>query len=172
MGQLAFLVIMGGLVAVARRYVNLGIGVPGHTGVLWMFLLVYGRGQVNRHGAGALIGISAALWGVPLGLKQTLAYNALLYTSVGVAADMVAAIPAVRLWSPLGGLLAGAIAHSAKYGFILVHAKALALPKKFLLVGVLESFGLHLAFGALGGLAAGVVLWMMARRGRREEQRE
>ena len=48
------------------------------------------------------------------------------------------------------------------------HAKVLALTKKFLLVGVLKSFTLHLLFGALGGLAAGTILWLAVRSERGE----
>ena len=157
--QAAFVLVAGALVALSRRYFDLHIGVPGHTGLLWMFLLVYSRGLVDRPGAGVLIGVSAALWLEPLGAKHTLPYNLLLHASVGSVVDVMARAPFVRLATPAGGLLAGAFAHAGKYGFILAHAKVLALPKNFLLIGVLESFGLHLLFGAVGGLAAGLVIW-------------
>ena len=163
-GQVAFVIIVGGLIAVSRKYFDLHIGVPGHTGILWMFLLVYGRGLMKRPGAGILMGASAALWLELLGVKQTLPYNLLLLVSVGSIVDVVAAAPRIPLSHPLGGLLAGASAHAGKYGFILVHAKVLALPKSFLLVGVMWSFALHLVFGALGGLVAGTVLWLAMRR--------
>ena len=109
------------------------------------------------------MGASAAVWLEMLGVKQTLPYNLLLFVSVGSIVDVMAGVARLRLSHPLGGLLAGSTAHAGKYGFILVHAKALALPKKFLLVGVVESFGLHLLFGALGGLAAGAILWWAVR---------
>lgn len=129
-----------------------------------MFLLIYARGRAEQPLAGAVTGASAALWGGALGFKETLPYNLLLYSTVGAVADAVAFLPGLRLSTPLGGLLAGTVAHAAKYGFILVHATALGLSKRFLLVGVLESFGYHLAFGAIGGLAAGLTLWAVRRR--------
>ena len=109
------------------------------------------------------MGASAAVWLETLGVKQTLPYNLLLHVTVGSIVDAVAVSTRLRPSTPLGGVLAGATAHAGKYGFILVHAKALGLPKKFLLVGVLESFALHLLFGALGGLAAGTILWLAMR---------
>ncbi len=109
------------------------------------------------------MGIAAAFWGESLGFKHTLPYNLLLYTSAGVVVDTMAAIPGFRLSHPLGGLIAGATSHAAKYGFIVVHAKALALPKTFLLVGLVKAFVYHLAFGALGGVVAGLLLWAILR---------
>lgn len=44
-----------------------------------------------------------------------------------------------------------------------MHAKALALPKKFLLMGIVKAFAYHLAFGAIGGVMAGLLLWAMLR---------
>ena len=165
--QVAFVLIVGGLIAVSRRYFDLHIGVPGHTGILWMFLLVYGRGLMERPGTGILMGVSAGLWLELLGVKQTLPYNVLLHASVGSIMDVMAGTTYLRLSHPLGGLLAGATAHAGKYGFILVHAKVLALSKKFLLIGVFKSFALHLVFGALGGVAAGTVLWLALRHSER-----
>ena len=168
--QVAFVVIVGGLIAVARKYFDLHIGVPGHTGLPWMFFLVYGRGLMDRPGAGVFMGASAAAWLELLGVNQTLPYNLLLYVSVGSIVDVMAGAAHLGLSHPLGGLLAGATAHAGKYGFILVHAKVLALTKPFLLVGVLESFALHLLFGALGGLAAGTILWLAVRSERRDRE--
>ena len=108
------------------------------------------------------MGASAAAWLELLGVKQPFPYNLLLFVSVGSILDAFAAAH-LRLTHPLGGLIAGATAHAGKYAFILVHPKVLALTKKFLLVGVIESFALHLLFGALGGLAAGTVLWLALR---------
>ena len=103
-------------------------------------------------------------------MKQTLPYNLLLYVSVGSIVDVMAGTAHLRLSHPLGGLLVGATAHAGKYGFILVHAKVLALTKIFLLVGVLESFALHLLFGAVGGLGAGTILWLAVRSERRDRK--
>ena len=166
--QVTFVVIVGGLIAVARRYFDLHIGVPGHTGLPWMFFLVYGRGLMDRPGAAVFMGASAAAWLGLFGVEKTLAYNLLLYVSVGSIVDVAAGSARHRLSHPLAGLVAGATAHAGKYGFAIAHAKVLGLTKRFLLVGVLESFGLHLLFGAIGGLAAGTVLWLAARSDRGE----
>ncbi len=162
--QVLFLVMVGGLVAVARRYGGLHLGIPGHTGLLWMFLLVAGRAAVRRDGAGVLIGISAALWGETMGLKHSLPYNMMLYAIPGLGLDMAVRAFRMNLANPLTGMVGGAMAHGAKFLFILGYASGLDLPKQFLIVGKATAFGSHLMFGAAGGLLAGAALWLASRR--------
>ena len=154
---------VGGLAAVSRRYFDLHIGVPGHTGLLWMLILVAGRARAGRDGSAALMGVATALWGIPLGLGHGLGYNLAMYGLVGAVLDVVARMPWVRLEHPVGGLVAGAVAHAAKFGFILAYALNAGIAKNFLALGLLTGFGSHLLFGALGGLAAGLLLWKRTR---------
>jgi hypothetical protein len=163
--QLLFLVFMGALIATSRRYFDLHMAIPGHTGILWMFLLVTGRAVVKRDGAGVMMGASAALWGEGLGLGHSLHYNLALYSATGLALDILVRTSHVDLAHPLAGLIGGITAHGAKFLFMLIYALGLELPKHFLVVGALTSFGSHLLFGALGGLLAGLALWLASRGG-------
>lgn len=162
--QLLFLVFMGGLVALSRRYFGLHLGIPGHTGLLWMFLMVTGRAVVRRDGAGVVMGASTALWGVAIGLNHSLHYNLALYSLTGLGLDLAVRAFRLELGHPLMALVAGAAAHLAKFLFILGYAVGLALPQQFLVVGVGRALGYHLLFGAAGGLLAGLTLWLVSRR--------
>ena len=84
-------------------------------------------------------------------------------------ADPAVALPRVRPAHPLGGLLVGAWAHTAKYVFILVHAYTGGVAKNFVVFGFLESLGLHLAFGAVGGLLGGLLAAAWLRPGWRKK---
>lgn len=156
--QVLFLVFVGGMVAASRRYVDLHLGVPGHTGVLWMFLMVLGYGAVKRPGAGLVMGCSAALWGEVFGLSHGLPYNLLLYGAPGLTMDVAARLFRSDLAHPLASTVAGAAAHSAKYLFVVAYAMALGLPANLLTMGIARGLGYHVLFGAVGGLLGGLAL--------------
>lgn len=158
--QILFLVFMGGLIAATRKYLDLSLGIPGHTGLLWMFLMVIGCGTVRRSGSGLAMGASTALWVQAFGTHDSLAYSLLLYSGVGLSMDVVIKAFHMDLAYPLAGLVAGAVGHGAKYLFIVAYATTYALPKHFLVVGIMTSLGYHVLFGVIGGLLGGMVLWM------------
>ncbi len=160
------LVFLGALVAFSRRYLDLHLGIPGHTGFLWLFFLVLGRGLVRRTGSGLLIGASAGLWGMTMGpQKEGLLSVLLLDLLVAGAVDAGTRLldggharDMSRLAHPLGGLAVGGLAHGAKYVFRLAWPAATGAGRRLTLFGVLPALGSHLLFGALGGLAAALVL--------------
>lgn len=137
---------------------DLSLGIPGNTGILWLGLLVSGRLIVKRNGAALAMGASTALWGIPLGLDNSLTYNLAIYGLVGGALDLLVKIPAVHLDHPLGAALCGGLAHLTKLGFITAYAMSFGLYRNFLELGMFTSAGLHFVFGALGGLAAVVAI--------------
>lgn len=155
---------MGGAIALTRRYAGLHLGVPGHTGLLWMLLLVGSRALVRRDGAATLVGASTALWSVPLGIGQGLPYNLALYATAGLALDILVRVFRLNLAHPVGGSLGGALAHAAKFGFTLGYSSLFGVLKHFSVVGALTALEYHLLFGAAGGLAAGLALWKGAKK--------
>ncbi len=111
-----------GLVAVlAKRYLDFHLGIPGHAGVGWIAVLISGRLVNDRAGMATVAGLSMGLWGVPLGLGHSLAYNTVLYGMAGTLLDsgVMLRLSLHRVW---GATVAGVIVHVAKYGFVIANA--------------------------------------------------
>jgi hypothetical protein len=157
--QILFLVGMGA-VAVLMKNITFPLGIPGHSGVLWLGTLVAGRALVRRDGAGLLMGASMALWAIPIGSNKAFAYNLGLYAATGLTLDMVAKLPRISIRHPLGAIFCGMMAHTVKFGFVAVPALVGGVTKKFMLVGPVESGLLHLAFGAAAGLLGWGAYWV------------
>lgn len=167
------LVFLGALVAFSRRYLDFHLGIPGHTGFLWLFFLVLGRGLVRRNGSGLFVGASAGVWGTAMGwekdgLLSVLLIDLLVAGAVDVGARLLDgghARSMTRLAHPLGGLAVGGLAHGVKYAVRLGWTSATGTGIRFALFGALPALGSHILFGALGGLAAALVLRRWGPRG-------
>jgi len=157
--QVLFLLGMGALATYAKS-ISLPLGIPGHSAVLWLGVLVAGRTLVNKNGAATLMGASMALWVIPMSgwrmpdgfATNGIFYNMGLYGLTGLALDLSARIPRMNIRHWFGALLCGMLAHMAKFGFIMLTTYFNPITRHFVLFGVLKSFGLHVLFGALAGL--------------------
>jgi hypothetical protein len=155
--QILFLLGMGALATFAKS-ISLPLGIPGHSAVLWLGVMVAGRTLVNKNGAGTLMGASVALWAIPMsGLPEAVSSagffdNLALYGLTGLALDLSARIPRVNIRHWSGALLCGTLAHMVKFGFKMAITLFSPVVRHFLLVGVLKSLGLHILFGAMAGL--------------------
>lgn len=154
--QIMLLIGIGALSAFLKK-ISPGLGIPGSSAILWLSPLVAGRILVRKDGAGVLAGACVALWGVPFGLNHGLAYNIGLYGGSGLAIDLITRVPLINIRNPFGAIICGIFAHLVKFGFILVTTITSPVARVFELVGVAQSFGLHIAFGAAAGLAAWIV---------------
>jgi hypothetical protein len=154
--QILFLLGMGGVAAWAKS-LSPGIGIPGSSGILWVTPLVIGRLAVQKRGAGILLGVSTALWGVPFGVHNALFYNLFLYGITGLALDLAAVLPFVNIRNPFGAVFCGLFAHLIKFGFISEAALLTGVSKNFILFGLAKAGILHVVFGALAGLAAWLI---------------
>jgi hypothetical protein len=151
--QVLFLLGMGALASFGKS-LSPGLGIPGSSAPLWLAPLILGRTAVRRDGAGVLMGLSVALWGLPMGLNNGISHNLWLYGLTGFALDIAARLPKVLITTWLGALICGVIAHLVKFGFILSASVFSPTTKHFLLVGTLQSLSLHIVFGAISGLVA------------------
>ncbi len=162
--QVLCLIGIGAVAAVAKN-ASLPLGIPGHSAILWLTPLVAGRALIKRDGAGTLMGVSVALWGIPIGLGggvfHGFLHNLGLYGFTGLALDLSARLPHVNIRNPFGAIFCGAVAHMIKFAFIVTSALTSSVTTHFLLVGFLKSAGLHLAFGA----AAGLIGWLVYKGG-------
>jgi hypothetical protein len=145
-------------VALAKRYLDFHLGVPGHSGLFWVAVLLAGASR-GRAGTGVAAGAAVGLWGIPAGLGHSAGYNMALYASAGAALD------AMRLarWMPVerlaGAVVAGTAMHLAKLAFIVMYASATGLVKHIHLLGLAPTAFNHVLFGA----GAGVLAWAALR---------
>lgn len=147
----------GLVAALAKRYLDFHLGIPGHAGVGWIAVLVSGRLINGRVGMATVAGLSMGLWGVPVGLGHSLTYNMMLYGMAGALLDSgtMVRLPLHRAW---GAALAGIIVHVAKFGVIIGNAWVSGILRRVEVYGFMRAFGNHIVFGALGGLL-GWALW-------------
>ncbi len=152
---------IGFVAALAKRYLDFSLGIPGHAGVGWIAVLVLGRIVNPRRGMATLAGISMGFWGIPIGLDHSVAYNTLLYGVSAGLLDMpvVARLPLRRPW---GAAVAGIIVHLGKYAFVFINAWVSGIVRRVVVYGLAAALGNHILFGALGGLLG----WTVWRSGR------
>lgn len=148
---------IGLVAALAKRYLDFSLGIPGHAGVGWIAALVLGRIINPRRGMATLAGISMGLWGIPIGLDHTVAYNTLLY---GVSAGMldmplVTRLPLRRPW---GAATAGIVVHLGKFAFVFINVWVSGIVRRVVVYGLASALGNHLIFGAIGGVL-GWTVW-------------
>ena len=111
------LVLVGlGAAAAALKRVEPGLGIPGSSAPLWLPPLVFSRTVVNRQGTASVVGISMALWGIPLGLNHELSYNLGLHGGTGIAIDLIGSLPWVKVTSLFGAILSGTFGHMSNSG--------------------------------------------------------
>lgn len=144
-------VLTGLLAALAKRYVDFSLGIPGHAGVGWIGVLIAGRLGNPRFGMATIAGLSMGVWGIPVGLNHSLVYNGVLYGAAGVLLDssVMLRLPLRRFW---GAAIAGVIVHVVKFGYIFANAWIADMIRNVEVYGLLRSLANHVVFGALGGL--------------------
>jgi len=162
--ELLLLGLLSSLIVVANVALHLPLKLPGHSGIVWMALLVIARIIVARPGAeataGAFSGGLAALLGVgDLGALVTF----LSYASAGVGVEIAARLLPRR--GALGCAAMGAAGNLAKLGTKLAIHLALDVPAGFVLLGAALPAATHLAFGLAGGFLGHLAIVALRRAG-------
>lgn len=150
--DLVLAALVGLAAALAKRYLDFHLGLPGHAGVGWIAALVGGALVNPRRGMTMAAGLSMAVWGVPFGLGHTLGYNAALYGSAAgvLEAALLLRLPVARWW---GAAAAGAAVHVSKYAFVVGRAWVSGIIRNFEIYGVMAALRNHVIFGVAGGVA-------------------
>lgn len=162
--QLLLLAILGALIVAGHVALRLPLKLPGHSGLVWMALLVIARHVVPRTGAAStaalIAGVLASFTGV--GDHGPLA-TILSFLVAGAAVDVVFAIV------PDGGARAAGIAglagNLAKHGVKILLELWIGIPTGFVVLGRLVPIGTHAVFGLLGGLLGHLVVEALRRGG-------
>jgi hypothetical protein len=162
--DLSLAVLIGLVGALAKKYLDFRLGIPGHAGVGWIAVLISGRLVNRRPGMAAVAGVAMGLWSVPVGLGHSLGYNVALYGSVAALLDLpgLRRLPGSGL---VGAMTAGVLVHVAKFVFVLVNVWLSATVRSVELYGLSSALVNHVAFGAAGGLL-GYGLWRTGRAAR------
>lgn len=163
--ELIGLSLLGVLAVVLHASVNLALKLPGHQGLAWMALLMFGRTlSADRHAAttvalGAAFTASLPLWGfhgMGMGLN---------YLLTGLLVDTLYRVFRQPGATALG--LIAALAHIAKPLWKWAAVNGLGLSFGSITAGVGFSLFTHFSFGLVGGIAgalAGKALQQRLRR--------
>jgi hypothetical protein len=156
--ELLLLGMFAALIVAANLALRFPIKVPGHSGLVWMALLVVARCVVPRAGAGAAVGLLSGLLAAFLGMGDKGALDTFLsYMAPGVGVDLVAALPG-RPEGALRCAAAGAVGHLAKLGVKIALALWIGIPTGFIFVGQAYPAVTYAAFGLAGGYLGWLVL--------------
>jgi ABC-type cobalt transport system, permease component len=163
--QLLLLGLLSALVVVAKISLRLPLGLPGHSGVFWMAIVVVAAGLVPKRGAASLVGLTSGVLAAFLGLGDFGPLDTFLsYLAIGVGVDLALML----LGSPMNlvvAVLAGVFGHLGKFLVKWALATVLGAPAGFVALGLAWSLAGYLIFGALGGLLGGLTLRALRRAG-------
>jgi hypothetical protein len=161
--ELLVLALFGALVVISNAVLRLPVKLPGHSGVVWMAVLVTARGVVPKIGAAATVGLLSGLLAAFLGVGDKGGLDTIgSYTAAGAAVDLVVAcLPASALTSAIAGL-AGNL---AKLGAKVLLELWIGIPTGFLVGGRTFPAATHTVFGLAGGYLGYLVLGSLRRAG-------
>ena len=161
--ELLVLALFAALVVAGNVALRLPVKLPGHSGVVWMAVLVTARGIVPKLGAAATVGLLSGLLAAFMGVGDKGGLDTLVsYAAAGAAVDLVVAIaPASALTSAVAGL-AGNL---AKLGMKVLLELWIGIPTGFLVVGRSYPAATHAVFGLAGGYLGHLVLGSLRRAG-------
>ena len=162
--ELTTIALIAVMVLIAKTVLRMPIKLPGHSGVLWIALLLIGRFIVRRPGAATAMGL---IGGTLIALFQPsdagLLFSVAKYVLPGLVLDVLAPLFGARFDLFMPAIVSGATAHASKVAVDLVQGCVAGLRGAFLLAGTTAALVFHIAFGALGGLVAVLVLRMLIR---------
>ncbi len=163
--QLILLALFSTLVMLSKIALRLPLGLPGHSGIFWMALIVVASQVVPKRGAASLVGLFSGLLAAFFGLGDFGFLDTFFsYLIIGVATDLALLL----LGSPenlLAAGLIGALGHTGKFLFKWVFGSLIGAPLGFVALGLVQSLLGYIVFGALGGILGGLTVKALRRAG-------
>jgi len=163
--ELLLLGMVAALIVAANVALRFPIKMPGHSGLVWMALLVTARAAVRRPGSAVAVGLLSGLIAGLVGVGDKGALDTFLsYTAAGAGVDVVwtlfrqaeRAVPCA---------LAGLAGNLAKLGAKILLEIWIGIPTGFILVGRLYPLLTHALFGVAGGYLGFLVIEALRRAG-------
>ncbi len=142
------------LTALAKK-AHPSIGVPSSSAPFWLSAMIIARCTMKWDGAGALVGIGTAVWGMPIGLNQGFGQNLASFALAGAALDIMARVPGISIRRWWGAIVCALAANFVQFGVVIYSALMSPTLKHFEVVGMMQSTLLRIGFG----IAAGLIGW-------------
>ncbi len=163
--ELLFLGMFAALIVVANVALRFPIRAPGHSGLVWMALLVTARAVVTNGATASTVGLLSGLMAAFAGVGDKGALDTLLsYTAAGIGVDAIAALTGGR-FRPLTAALAGLTGNLAKLGLKTLLELWIGIPAGFVLLGRLYSLLTYTCFGLIGGYVGFLITEALRRAG-------
>jgi ABC-type thiamin/hydroxymethylpyrimidine transport system permease subunit len=163
--ELVLLAMLAALIVASHVGLKLPLKLPGHSGIVWMALLVVARQIVPKPGAAVTAGVLSGAVAMFLGVGDKGALDTLLsYAAAGVGVDAVATLTGggAGLWA---SALAGLAGNLSKLAVKIALEVWIGIPTGFVLIGRLYPAFTHTAFGLAGGVLGGLVVEALRRAG-------
>ena len=158
--QALLLVVFSATTAFMKR-IHPSIGIPSSSAPFWLTAMIVARCTMDWPGSGTLVGAGTAAWGIPIRLEQAFGQNFASFGIAGLTLDVMMLIPKMDIRKWWGAILCALVANLSQFGVILYSSLTATVVKHFEVVGILNSLGLHVAFG----IAAGIMGWAIYRGG-------
>jgi ABC-type cobalt transport system permease component len=163
--ELLLLSVFAALIVVANLALRLPIKMPGHSGIVWMAVLIVARVVVAKVGSAATTALLSGVLATFVGVGDKGAFDTLLsYAAAGVAVDLVLSITRTSEGA-LSCVLAGVCGNLTKLGMKVMLELWIGIPTGFVFLGRLYPAATHVLFGAAGGYLGFLVVGALRRAG-------
>jgi hypothetical protein len=163
--ELLLLAMLAALIVVANFALRFPIRIPGHSGVVWMALLVTAATIVPKRGAATTAGCVSGLLAAFVGIGDRGALDTVLsYAAAGVGVDLGMMVLGRRARA-VSCVVAGALGNLLKLGAKVMLEIWIGIPTGFILLGRLYPAATYTVFGLAGGYLGFLVVRALRRAG-------
>ena len=173
-GSLSLFVLfsLGIMAAFLHQHLRMGLDIPGHHGLEWMTLLVFGRMQSRYRWAALVVAGGAASTYMLQTTYMPLAHSfkpALIYLLNGVCVDVLFSLSSGKLPLLFKGMLLGGVSYMAKPVVLIPLAMLFDMSfGSFIKYGYMYPVLTHFLFGSTGAVAGIGLAGLAASKHRRQ----
>jgi hypothetical protein len=163
--ELLLLAMLAALIVVANFALRFPIRMPGHSGLVWMALLVTAATIVPKRGAALTAGCISGLLAAFVGIGDRGALDtALSYAAAGVGVDLGMMFLGRRARAA-ACVVSGALGNLLKLGMKVMLDVCIGIPTGFVLLGRLYPAVTYTVFGLAGGYLGFLIVGALRRAG-------
>ena len=163
--ELVLLALFAALIVAANVAFKLPLKMPGHSGLVWMALLVMAAAIVAKPGSVAIVGVFSGGIAALSGMGDKGALDTMLsYTAAGVGVEVVRLVVG-SLSRPLACVVAGAAGNLTKLAVKTGLDLWIGIPAGFVVLGRMYPLLTYTLFGVVGGYLGFLVVDGLRRAG-------